>query len=268
MKAIGAALVISAVASVAFAATMRPSVIVYGQVRDAYGIRLASGEQISAFKGTNEAGRTYAVASPDGMSYHLSMDVYDPSTAASNQVQPGDAVQMKVKIGANFQPTIGTNGFAAPGNGAPVRVDLVIGTDSDGDGLPDAWEQMAVANSGGGATNINQVGPGRDLDGDGMPDDQEFWYGSFAFLAGDELRITTFDPDSGRYRFSFLTVGGVAYAVEQTTNLLSGVWSPTPTALSAGGALATGDFTGTGDFMDVYIGAATNVTYHYRLHAK
>lgn len=250
------------------AATLRPSVIVYGELRDAYGLRLASGEQVSVFKGTNEAGRTYAAPAADGMDYHLNLDVYDPVSATPNLVQPGDSVQVKIKIGAAFQSTLGTNAFAAPGDGTPVRIDLVVGADSDGDGLPDAWEQMVMANSGGAVTNINQIGPGHDLDGDGMTDDQEFWYGSFAFLSGDELRVTLFDRDSGRYRFRFLTVPGMTYTVEQSTNLASGAWTVTPTALTPAGALATGGFSGSGDFADVYMGIATNAGYFYRLHSK
>jgi len=254
-------------AGAASAGTMRPSVIVYGEVRDAFGIRLNSGEYVSACLGTNEVARTAVGVYPDGSNYRINLDVFDPATAGPGQVQPGDAVQIRVNIGGAFRPTIGTNTFAAPGNGAPVKISLLVGADSDGDGLPDAWELMVIANSGGKVTNLNQVGPGRDLDGDGMNDDQEFWYGSFAFLAGDELRAADLDLVGGRLAFKFLTVLDTPYRVETSPKVTVPAWTNCPIALTPAGPAAEGSFLGNGDYMTVYIPPSGNPGY-YRLRAK
>lgn len=254
-------------ASAASAGTMRPSVIVYGEVRDAFGIRLNSDEQISAFLGTNEVARTVVSVYPDGSNYRINLDVYDPATAAAGQIKPGDTVTIRVKIGGTFQPAIGTNTFAAPGDGSPVKRSLLVGADSDGDGLPDAWEQMVIANSGGKVTNLNQVGPGKDLDGDGMNDDQEFWYGSFAFLAGDELRAADLDPVGGRLAFRFLTVLDTPYHVETSPKITVAAWTNCPIALTLSAPAAAGSFLGNGDYMTIYL-APTNSPGYYRLKAN
>ena len=176
-----------AAAGVASAATLRPSTIVYGAIRDSYGIWLSpDSAMVSAFLGTNEVARTTIRPQLSGANYRFEVNVCDPASASPADVTPGATVALRVRIGLDFQPLIGTNTFVVLGNGETVNRSLILGVDSDGDGLPDAWEWMVIANSGGLISNLSQVGPGRDLDGDGVPDDQEFFNGSFAFLPGDE----------------------------------------------------------------------------------
>jgi hypothetical protein len=247
--------------------TMRPALIVHGGGRDALGIPPNSGGQGSVYPPPREGARTAVSVYPDGSNFRIDLDVCDPATAGPGQVKPGDTVAVRVAIGGTQQPTIGPCTFAVPGDGAPVNVNLLVGADSDGDGLPDAWEQMVVANSGGAVTNISQVGPGKDLDGDGMKDDQEFWYGSFAFLAGDELRAGDLQPVGGRLAFRFLTVLNTSYRVETTPTIRTVAWTNCPVALTSSGALAAGEFLGNGDYMTVYMLPSGNPGY-YRLKAK
>jgi hypothetical protein len=254
-------------AGVAWTATMRPSAVVYGDLRDAYGIRLSAGASVSAFSGSNEVARVSVGTYPRGVNYKLAIDVYDSLTAQPGQVTPGDPLVLRVKVGAQYQPLIGNVTLDAPGDGAIVRRDLVIGEDTDGDGLPDAWERMVIANSGGAVTNLSQVGPGRDLDGDGMSDDQEFWYGSFAFLPGDELRVSAMKKAGNRYAFTFLSVLGAVYRVETTPDLVHVAWSACPVALTESGAAEPVEFAGDGQFMTVYIELVAKAS-SYRLRGR
>jgi hypothetical protein len=233
----------------ASAATLRPSMIVYGVVRDSYGIRLsADAATVSAFLGTNEVARTTTKVQPAGANYRFEVNVSDPLTAGANEVTPGAVVTLRVKMGGTVQPTIGTNTLVAQGNGAVVNLNLVLGVDSDGDGLPDDWERMVIANSGGQASSLTQVGPGHDLDGDGMAVDQEFWYGSFAFLPGDELRMNSLTRhENGRFSFTFTPVQGATYWVETASSLEGPGWSVIPVAFTETGDLSEYEFTG-GDF--------------------
>jgi len=250
------------------ASGLRPAAIVYGQIRDAFGIRLNSGEQVSAFLGTNEVARTTVGPLPDGSNYRLEVDVSDPLTVQPGQPKPGDAIEIRVKASGLTQNTIGTRTFAAPGNGACVKIDLVVGADSDGDGLPDQWEQMVIANSGGLATSLADIGPGKDLDGDGMADDQEFWYGSFAFLAGDALRLEALTPEAGgRMACRFLTVPKAIYRVETVTGMATPAWSNAPIALTVSGPLAPTTFVGDGDYMTFHLQPASTSAF-YRLRAN
>jgi hypothetical protein len=256
-------------AGLASAGTLRPSMIVYGVIRDSYGIRLSpDSASISAFLGTNEVARTTIRPQPNGANYRFDVNVSDPRTAAPNEVTPGATVALRVKMGTVVQPTIGTHTFVAQGNGATVNINLILGVDTDGDGLPDDWESMVIANSGGAVSNLTQVGPGQDLDGDGMTDSQEFFYGSFAFLPGDELRMSALTLlGNGRLSFTFTPIEGAIYWVETSPSLTAPVWTINPISLTEFGELRAGEFRGGALPMTIYI-APAGPTDFYRLRSK
>jgi hypothetical protein len=243
--------------SIASAATLRPSMIVYGTIRDSYGLRLTpDSATVGAFLGTNEMARTTIRPQPAGVNYRFDVNVSDPLTAGTNDIAitPGAIVSIRARIGGVLQPNIGTNSFMANGNGSSVNVDLVLGVDSDGDGLPDDWEWLMIANSGGRVSNLSQVGPGHDLDGDGAPDDQEFWNGSFAFLPDDLLRMSSLTRHAnGRLSFSFLPVAGVTYSVEFTAGLEAPAWNLCPISLTENGPLVAGTVTGGAQFITLFV---------------
>ncbi len=256
-------------AGLASAGTLRPSMIVYGVIRDSYGIRLsAESATVSAFLGTNEVARTVIRPQPNGTNYRLDVNVSDPLTAALGEVTPGATVALRVKMGTVVQPTIGTNTFIAQGNGAVVNINLILGVDSDGDGLPDNWEWMVIANSGGAVSNLTQVGPGRDLDGDGMTDDQEFFYGSFAFLPGDELRMSSLTlRENGRLSFTLTPIEGAIYWVETSPSLTAPVWTISPLSLTETGDLLASEFKGGAQPLTIFF-APAGPTDFYRLRSR
>lgn len=256
-------------AGLAFAATHRPSMIVYGVIRDSYGLRLSpDGAMVSAFLGTNEVARTPTRIQPAGANYRFDVNVTDPLTAGPTDVTPGATLTIRPRMGAVLPPTIGTNTFVARGDGSSVKINLVIGVDSDHDGLPDDWERMVIANSGGAISDLSQVGPGRDLDGDGVPDDQEFWNGTFPFLPDDLLRIGALVVRAnGRLSFSFTSIDGAIYAVESTPTLEAPEWNETPVSLTETGPLSWFEFTGNGQVVTIYF-APAGPTHFYRLRAR
>jgi hypothetical protein len=253
-------------AGLASAATLRPSMIVYGLIRDSFGLPLGpDSATVSAFLGTNEMARTTIRTLPAGANYRFEVNVSDPLTAGPNEVIPGATVAIRVRIGTVLQSTIGTNTFVAQGNGASVNINLTLGVDTDGDGIPDDWEWMVIANSGGRVTSLSQVGPGHDLDGDGIPDDQEFLLGTFAFLPDDQLRMGALTRHAnGRLSFSFTPIDGLVYWVEFSPDLDTPVWAICPISLTETGPLTAGTFTGGTQLTTLYIQPA-NPTRFWRL---
>lgn len=246
------------VAGAAFAPTLRPSMIVYGLVRDSYGLRLGPDSAlVGAFLGTNEVARTTIRPQPMDANYRFEINVSDPLTAGPTDIKPGDTVTIGVRMGGHLQPSIGTNTFSARGDGASVNVNLILGEDTDHDGLPDDWEWLVIANSGGAISNLHQVGPGLDLDGDGVPDDQEFFLGTFAWLPDGELRLTAWARHSnGRLSFSFLPIPNLTYWVEFTPTLEESDWQICPISLTETGPLMAGTFTGGTQWVTFYVEAA------------
>lgn len=259
--------VVVLLAVLAGASILRPSVVVYGDVRDPYGIRLREGAQVSLFSGTVERVRGNVGRYPGNICYKLILDVHDPVTAVAGEVQPGDTVQVVVRIGGTVRPQVNAASVKVPGDGNYVRKDLLLGTDADGDGLPDEWEQMVMANSGGAANTLDDIGPGKDLDGDGADDDEEFWYGSFAFLPGDELRLESLREVDGRFEIRLLTVAGADYVVETAQSISASEWMACQLALTSTGPVMGTEFHGTGGFMKVYLVSADRSAY-YRLRAR
>jgi hypothetical protein len=269
MKTRAAILAALLIAGLAPAATLRPSMIVYGVVRDSYGLRLGpDSAMVSAFLGTNEVARTSISPRPAGANYRFEVNVSDPLTASKTEVTPGATVALRVRMGAAWQPVVGTNTFVARGDGSTVNLNLILGLDSDHDGLPDDWEWMVIANSGGAVATLAQVGPGLDLDGDGIPDDQEFLNGTFPFLPGDELRVGALTvTESGRLSFSFTSIQGAIYAVEAAPTLEAPAWSRAPVSLTENGALALLEFTGDGQVATIYF-AGPGPAHFYRLRSR
>lgn len=256
-------------AGLSFSATQRPSMIVHGVIRDSYGLRLGpDAAMVSAYFGTNEVARTATKTQPAGANYRLDVNVVDPLTAGPQDLTPGATVAIRVRVGAVLPPTIGTNTFTAQGDGSSVNINLTIGVDSDQDGLPDDWERMVIANSGGAISDLSQVGPGRDLDGDGVPDDVEFLNGTFAFLPDDLLRIRALAvmPD-GRLSFSFTSVDGAIYSVDSKPTLETPEWTATPVSLTETGPINLAEFTGNGQVITIYF-APAGPTHFYRLKAR
>jgi hypothetical protein len=122
-----------------------------------------------------------------------------------------------------------TNIWAAPSRAFRTPDPAADNVDTDGDGLPDAWERGAL-----GGTNVTGGAPDEDWDRDGAPDGDEYTAGTQATNPASYFKLDLLNVnDVMIVLFEGLEAAGPGYAgmerrydLEQTTNLLTGPWLP------------------------------------------
>jgi len=103
-----------------------------------------------------------------------------------------------------------------------VQTDKIqMGGDSDGDGIPDAWEQLKFGN----LTTANSTS---DRDGDGFSDLGEYLADTDPTDPDSNLRITAYSPDPGGSpaKIEWTSVASRLYHIQRRTDLNPGsLWS-------------------------------------------
>ena len=107
--------------------------------------------------------------------------------------------------------------------GERVRLDLTLGVDSDGDGIPDAWEQSQLY-AGGIAPgpdgwDLSLMTRDGDFDGDGISNWREYIAGTYATDATDYLAPQIVGTGQTHARLRFFAIHGKVYDLESSTDL-------------------------------------------------
>lgn len=208
-----------------FAFPPTPHHTIYGTVRDALGnpmvqtnaeVRLetTTGQQLKT---------TVSLNLPAGMNYRLTAPL-DAGVTADNYkataLRRNTPFTMKVKLGTTIylpmEMTFGGRALGHPAEG--TRLDLTLGVDSDGDGLPDAWELALIAMLGGGLT-LPDILPNGDADGDGISNWQEYLAGTYPFDPADGFRLALLPQPDGRVVLEFLAIPGRRYSLHSSASL-------------------------------------------------
>ena len=144
-------------------------------------------------------------------------------TSAGSTSRPQGAPKIDLLTGNLSGYVYGANiGWISLSNAfAFVQTDsLDTGPDTDGDGIPDAWEYLY-------AGNLSTMNATTDNDGDGMKDAAEYVADTDPFDATDYLRITALSVNSGG---STSTVTWTSrptrlYQVQSRDDLTAGSWA-------------------------------------------
>jgi hypothetical protein len=217
---------------------------VYGLVRDELGnpVTATGATVLLEVNGTILAKGTIAASREPGVNYRLvipidsgtSADLYKPSALV-----PTIPFRIRVKIGNTTYLPIEMSGASAlvaqPGKSA--RVDLTLGVDSDGDGLPDAWERNLIKALGRPGLTLADIRPGDDADGDGLTNLQEYLAGTYAFDPQDGFALTLKGLGNGSAQLEFTVIRGRAYTIEGALSP-QGPWTQIPFVIPAEGASA------------------------------
>jgi hypothetical protein len=195
-----------------------PHHTLFGQVRDEWGNPIISRSAEVFFESSSgvliktaiipglDTGVNYRIHIP--MDSGLTSDLYKPTAQ-----RPSLPFRLWVRIqGVTFLPIEMTANYSTLGKpGAETRIDLTLGEDSDGDGLPDAWERILLALLG--SDDLSLINPHDDFDGDGLSNLEEYLAGTYAFDPEDgfSLKIAGFAQNS--VVLEFLAIRGRTYKV-------------------------------------------------------
>jgi hypothetical protein len=173
-----------------------------------------------------QPGENYQLIVP--MDSFAALDAYKP-TALPTTIP----FQLKVLIGQTvYLPIEMAGDFLSLGKPAGETViNLTLGVDSDGDGLPDAWENLLIQLLGGGLT-LADIDPNGDNDGDGLSNRDEYIAGTYAFDPEDGLKLNLVQRSGQGPAVQFFGIADRLYVIQGTTNMVD--WTPMPFRVPAG----------------------------------
>ena len=215
-----------------------PDHMYYGLVRDEWGEPIDINGARIFIQSTNAAGSSapVAISTEPGINYRLiapmdsgrSLKICPSPVTRLLQDQP---FQLRVQIGAiSYLPIEMVMPRLIGEPAGLTRLDLTLGVDSDGDGLPDAWEQMLIDMYGGTLADIN---PDDDTDGDGISNLDEFLAGTHAFDPLEGFRLSILEVVNNNSRLELLVIRGRNYSLQSSYDLQQ--WTPVSFRVLSGG---------------------------------
>jgi len=163
-----------------------------------------------------------------GVNYEMQVPMdsgIGPDLYKSSALTTSSSFRLKVLVGNTvYLPLEMVGDLSLLGQPAErTRIDLTLGEDADGDGLPDAWERAMISALGGNLT-LADIRPGDDSDGDGLSNLNEYLAGTYAFDPSDGFVLTLTKIDANNSMVEFLAIRGRTYSVVVSSDLK--VWSP------------------------------------------
>ena len=213
-----------------------PHHLITGLVRDEYGTPINTGNALVILE-TSSGVRIQAHVIPDlepGVNYRLEVPMDSGLTAqpyTPTALRPLAPFRLQVKIGnTTYLPIEMKGDYAQLGKpGKRTNLNLTLGEDANGDGLPDAWQRMINA-------DLSKVTPDGDSDGDGLSNLQEYLAGTYAYDPADGFRLEILRVHEGQPVLEFMAITGRTYTLEGSVDLQT--WSPLVFRIPAEGTSA------------------------------
>lgn len=258
-----------------------PYYTIYGDVRDQYGILIsADGAAVIVYKDGKEIMRQSLVTSVGtdfNYQMRLRIDMLRSSTTTYSSVAltSGTVYTLAVSIGSQLYYPIEMATAPVIGSASVRRrLNLTLGVDSDGDGLPDAWEEAQLYHGGQmpgeNGWDLSLIDKAGDFDKDGVSNGTEYLAGTYATDSSSVLSLSIKEKHATSARLEFYAFYGKSYKLESSTDMKT--WSAIPFSLSdpatPGAAAAQSSLTSTvTDVISIYADASAPSTY-YRLIAR
>ncbi len=209
-----------------------PNHLIFGLIRDQIGnpldidnaeivLEASSGATIRAGVVPQlEPGLNYRIEVP--MDAGLTDDLYQPTA-----LLPAAPFKLRVQIGqVTFLPMEMAANFSVLGRpGGRTRIDLTLGADADGNGLPDAWEK-AVAAQLGKQWLAGQIRPGDLYPGTGMTYREVYLAGTYAVAPTEGFALQILNSPGEAPQLAFTAVKGRSYTLQAAAKL--GEWTKIP----------------------------------------
>lgn len=214
----------------------------YGMVRDENGNSLqVEGAQVVLYRGTTEVLRQTIGAGrllDQNYQIRLRMDMFRPGTQTYTGLASSGGEPFSLAIILNnvvYHPIEMSTPRAVGLPGERIRLDLTLGVDTIGDGIPDAWKQSQLYAAGippdGNGWNLGLITRDGDFDGDGVSNWNEYLAGTYAVDPADFLDLQVMENVDGYARLRFFAIYGKTYAVESSADLIT--WTATTIHLPA-----------------------------------
>lgn len=227
-----------------------PHFTIYGDARDQYGNLIPAGSvSVVLYKGGVETMRvplTEAAGRDFNYQLRIRIDMLRDSTAAysSKALSAGTVFTLGIEAGGMVYYPIEMS--SPPAVGSPSgrrRLDLTLGVDSDGDGLPDAWEESQLHQAGilagPNGWDLSLMDKNGDFDGDGVSNLVEYLSGTYAADASSSVDLKIREKLPGTARLEFYGIRGKSYTLQSSVDLKT--WSAASFSLTAPGADPAGD---------------------------
>lgn len=209
-----------------------PHHVIFGMVRDELGnplagenteliLETAAGVRLSTrIRSTGVPGQNYQLETP--MDSGITASAYMPTA-----LHPSVPFKIRVRIGdVTYLPIEMSGNFALLGQpGKKTRLNLTLGEDSDGDGLPDSWERKLISALGQTKT-LADIQPGGDSDGDGMNNGDEYFAGTYAFDKEDGYALKIKSMRGATVGLEFMAIRGRTYTILGSADLVHWVQTP------------------------------------------